>query len=92
MLYLSGDGVTYNTEKILPLEYESKEKAEHDFLCEVEKAKKEHNVVKFLNEEFYINDYFFIENNKEVYYGPQFFTLEEWFEKCKINPKNKKEN
>lgn len=57
---------------VTPGMYSCVDDAEYEFheLC------KKGKTFNFLGEEWYPNDFF----EKEVYYGPKFFTLEKWFE------------
>lgn len=86
--YYSGDNEE-GSDFLFPFEYESKEKAEYDFLSIAQEALKNKSnfnfcfkCFKFLNLEFYLYDFF---DNRGKYKEPSFYTLDEWFEKERID-------
>jgi hypothetical protein len=90
MIVTYSDNATYSNRITDPIEYESKEKAEYDFLCLWEKAKKEETTFEFLNDEYYISDFekiYDVFEFKKTYKGPEFYELEEWFENFKLKEK-----
>lgn len=68
------------------------QKAEYDFFNMVIECKKsnEDYSFEFLNNEFYLID-FLISNNINDYNGPQFITLDEYFEKTRMKMSEEEE-
>lgn len=79
----SGDGYTCSCENTVPLSYESIEAAMVDFekACWDSLSTTEARMF-FAGHEFDASDFFYCDSrisNKEVYDGPAFYTLEEWW-------------
>ena len=91
MKYFYGEEYECYGETILPIEYESKEKALSDFeheLLKARDAKVKGGEFIFFGFKFYVRDFFschFLNdsngNKEEIYEPPIFVTVDEWFEK-----------
>lgn len=74
MVYTYTDGCTYSCQNTIPIEYDSPEAALCDF---IEKAYSDN--FNIFGIDFYKYD--FIEGDE--FYPPEFYSLEEWFDKFK---------
>ncbi len=95
MTFSVGDGYTYSSEIVYPIEYESVEKAEYDFLVAWEAKIKDNEYPRgpewkghdftIFGREFDPSDFasYITEGDKDkkVYDEPKFYTLENWWEK-----------
>lgn len=96
MVYEVGDGYTFSSDIVIPIEYESVEKAEYDFLAvweDMHKAQEKSRtfskmwidpMIKIFNQGF---DYYdFIKSREDhedkiEFEEPKFYTLEDWWER-----------
>jgi hypothetical protein len=100
LLYNRSDGYTFSVIETIPFKYESKEKAEYDFL---EKWEEFHNNlnksntscdIKFAGIDIDLHDFTIYEKDKKtkdykpIFIEPGIFELEEWFDKYKSNNEN----
>lgn len=76
MTYTFGDGMTYSTDKVFPIQAESVEAALCAFEDAYNKAKAVNGMFEFAGDVFYPRDF----EENDIYYAPDFVTLEEWFE------------
>lgn len=76
MCFGIGDGCTYSCDETLPIEYESAEAAIVDFEQMIHEAHdKRTGEIVFAGHNIYPGHFFF----NGVYYGPEFYTIDEWF-------------
>jgi hypothetical protein len=87
LTYTGGDGCTYSFDETIPFNYSSKEEAEADFLGEAEKGLEKQRDFCFLGKDYGWSYFFYRDpqTKKMVYFGPEFFTIEEWFDQHSIN-------
>ncbi len=95
MTFTVGDGYTFWCDEVYPIEYESVEKAEYDFLMAWEAKIKDNEFPRnpgwkthdftIFGREFDPSDftchYTEGDEDKAVYDEPKFYTLEDWWEK-----------
>jgi hypothetical protein len=84
------DGYTWSQDCTIPVECESQEKLLCDFEEEVMRAasaykseKYSDSTIRFFDQEWTLSYFYSLELNKPV--DIEIFTLEEWFEKTKVN-------
>ena len=88
MTYSEGDGCTYSCDHTYPFEFESAEAAIVEFErlfneANVPDPKRGYIVGQFTFCGFELNVCTFKDGNQV--YLPEFYTLDEWFEKCRLN-------
>lgn len=86
MVFTVGDNTTWSCQVSQPIEYTNKKNLINDFCKKLMEAASERKYTfKFLNANFYVNNFgFYNEKNEYLIYEPEIYTLDEWFEKTKL--------